>query len=241
MDLKDRTIVITGATGGMGKEIVGVLDAEGANLILVARSEDELQTLHKSLKNEKSSFYSCDLTNQKAVEELGKTLSEKFSVIDVLINAAGIGTYKPIEDLTLDDWNNSININLTSPFILTKVIVENLKRSEEAVVLNMGSGNGVIPVGGRSSYCTTKFALRGWSLSMSEEFKGTKVDFVLMTLGSVLTSFGPMSYEEKKRDMESGKGYLTPDWVAEKIIEILKSRPREEEYRFYPSGYEPQN
>ncbi len=241
MDLKNKVVVITGATGGMGKEVVRLLDSEGANIVLIARSEEELQNLQKSLKGINSSYFTCDLSDQDAVEKLAKTLSEKFSVVDVLINAAGIGVYKPIEEITLEDWNNSLNINLTSAFILTKGVMENLKKSEDSVVVNFGSGNGVIPVAGRSSYCTSKFALRGWSLSMSEEFRGTKTDFVLMTLGSVLTGFGPMSYEEKKRDMESGKGYLTPDWVAQKLVEILKSDEREQEYRFYPSGYEPQN
>ncbi len=241
MDLKNKVVVVTGATGGMGREIVGLLDGEGANLVLIARSEEELKSLQENLKGENNTHFACDLSDQKAVEDLVKTLSEKFSVIDVLINAAGIGTYKPIEEITLTDWNDSININLTSAFILTKGLIENIKKSEEGVIINMGSGNGVIPIGGRSPYCTTKFALRGWSLSMAEEFRGTKVDFVLMTLGSVLTGFGPMTYEEKKRNMESGKGYLTSDWVALKLVEILKTQPREDEYRYYPSGYEPQN
>ncbi len=241
MNLKDKVVIVTGATGGMGKEIVTLLDKEGANLIMVARSEDELKNLHEHLINRNSTYFACDLSDQKSVEGLTKSLSEKFAVIDVLVNAAGIGIYKPIEEITLEDWNNTLNINLTAAFILTKGIIENLKKSENSVVVSLGSGNGVIPVAGRSPYCTSKFALRGWSLSMAEECRGSNLDFCLMTLGSVLTGFGPMTYEEKKKDMESGKGYLTPDWVALKLVEILKSDEREQEYRFYPSGYEPQN
>ena len=241
MDLQNKIIVITGATGGIGREIVKNLDEEGARLVLVSKSEEELKNLTNSLKNKESQYVSCNLADQKAAIKLGAFLSDKFKQIDVLIHAAGIGVYKPIEDLTFDDWNDSININLNSPFILTKSVAGSLKTAKESVVVSLGSGNGELPIPGRSAYCASKFGLRGWSLSMSEEFKGTNVDFCLMTLGSILTSFGPMSFEDKKREMESGKGYLTPEFVAKKVVEIIKSDNREVEYKYYPSGYEAQN
>lgn len=240
MDLKNKTVVITGATGGMGREIVKLLDKEGANLVLISKSDSELATLVKSLNGKNNIYYSCNLADQKATQKLTEELAEKFKTIDVLINAAGIGVYKPVEEATLEEWNDTLNINLTSGFIITKGIIEKLKNSENSVVISIGSGMGIIPEAGRSLYCMSKFALRGWSLSLAEEFKGTKTDFCLVALGSVLTSFGPMSYEEKKKEMEAGKAYLTPDWVASKIVEIIKSDERQPEYKFYPSGYEPQ-
>lgn len=72
---------------------------------------------------------------------------------------------------------------------------------------------------------------------MAEEFKNTKTHFCLITLGSTLTSFGPMSLEEKKKEMDSGKAYFTPDWVAKKLIEIIKNDDREGEYTLYPGDY----
>jgi hypothetical protein len=79
--------------------------------------------------------------------------------------------------------------------------------------------------------------VRGLTLSLSEEFKNTKTHFCLITLGSTLTSFGPMSFEEKKREMESGKAYFTPSWVAKKLVEIIKDDNREIEYTLYPTDY----
>lgn len=241
MDLKDKFVVITGATGGIGKALVYKLDKIGAKLILVAQSESKLSSLTKHLKSSKHAYFSCNLEESASIVSLGKVISEKYKTVDVLINCAGIGVYKPIEDLSLKEWLGSFNVNLNAAFILIKILLENLKRSDEAVVINMGSGNGVMPVAGRSVYCSTKFALRGLSLSLSEEFKGTNLSFILMTLGSVLTSFGPLTITEKQKEMEDGKGYLTPDSVSGKIIEVLESEAKEAEYQIYPSGYIPRN
>ena len=237
MTLKDKIIVLTGATGGIGRELVEVLDKEGAQLVLVSRSEGELQNLIKNLSGKNHTYFVADLSDQEATIELGKKISQKFKTVDVLINAAGVGIYKPIEDLELKDWNNSLNINLTSQFLMIKSLLDNLKAAENSLVLSIGSGAGVIPMPGRSAYCVSKFAVRGLTLSLAKEFRGTKTDFCLITLGSTLTSFGPMSLKDKKLKMENGKAYLTPSWVAEKMVEIIKDDNREVEYKLYPGDY----
>lgn len=237
MNLKDKTIIITGSTGGIGRELVKSIDSEDSNLILISRSEDELQNLAKELKS-KSEHFACNFSDQGEVEELAKKISKKFKVVDVLINAAGVGVYKKLEDETLEEWNNSMNINVTSQFLMTKYLSKNLRRSRNSLVLNIGSGAGVIPMADRSIYCATKFAVRGLTLSLAEEYKRTSVEFCLITLGSTLTSFGPMSYKEKKSDMEKGKkAYFTPDWVAKKLISIIKDDDRRVEYTLFPSNY----
>ena len=238
MDLKRKTAIVTGATGGMGREIVARLDKEGVNLILVSKTESELQSLVKRLEGKNHKIYACDLSNQDETQKVAKQISSENKSVDILIHAAGIGIYKIIEELTHDDWNKSININLNSVFIFTKELIQQLNNSDRSIVLSLGSGMGVKAESKRSAYCTSKFALRGLMLTLSEEYKRfNKPKFCLLTLGSVLTSFGPMSMDEKKKSMENGKGYLTPDWVAEKIVEIIKSDKREAEYEFSSPDY----
>lgn len=237
MNLNSKNIIITGATGGIGRELVNKLDGEGANLILVSRSDSELQNLSKSLKSN-FEYFVCDFSDQKEVELLAKRISKKFKNIDVLINAAGVGIYKPLADETLDEWNISMNINVASHFILIKGLIKNLKKSKHSLVLSIGSGAGVIPMAGRSLYCASKFAVRGLTLSLAEEFRRSSVEFCLITLGSTLTSFGPMSYQEKKNEMDKGKkAYFTPNWVAGKLISIIKDEDRRFEYTLFPSHY----
>lgn len=238
MNLNGKVVVITGATGGIGREIVKALDNEGVELILVSKTESELQTLAKNLTGKNYKSYKCDFSNQIETEKIAKKISVDNKNIDILINAAGIGIYKTIEDLSLDEWNLSMNINLNSVFIFTKELIGRLINSKESVVMSLGSGMGVIPEAERSAYCTSKFALRGLMLSLSEEYmRFKKPNFCLLTLGSVLTSFGPMSFEEKKQSMENGKGYLTPEWVAQKIIEIIKLDKPDVEYNLSSPDY----
>ncbi len=236
MNLENKTIVITGSTGGIGREFVKKLDEFGANLVLVSRSEDELANQTKELKSN-SCYFVCDFSNQKSVEELTGKLSKKYKTIDILINMAGVGIYKPVEEITLEEWDLALNINLTSIFILIRGLSKNLQKSKDSLVLNIGSGAGVIPMAGRASYCSTKFALRGLTLSLAEEYKRTHVNFCLITLGSTLTSFGPKSLDEKRNEMDSGKAYFTPTWVAGKLLSIILDKDRMVEYTLFPSNY----
>src|SRR3989304_1722877 len=203
MVLKNKIVVVTGATGGIGRELVKELDREEAKLILISKSEDELKNLVNSLKGKGNSYFVCDFANQDQVQELSKKLFKEYPSIDLLVNTAGIGIYKPIEEISLEDWNKSLDVGLTAPFILPKGIIESLKSTKDSLVLHSGSGAGVIPFAGRSAYGAMKFAMRGFTLSLAEEFKHSHPSFCLITLGSTLTSFGPMSFEEKKKEMES--------------------------------------
>lgn len=236
MKIKNKKIVITGATGGIGREITKELDRLGANLVLISRSEEKLKDFVAEL-NGNHHYFACDFSNLEETEKVVSQISEEFKNVDILINAAGVGFYKPIEEATLDEWKQTMDIGVTSQFLFIKGLVENLKSKEGSLVVNIGSGAGVIPMAGRSVYCASKFAVRGMTLSLAEEFRGTHTHFCLISLGSTLTSFGSMSFEEKKEEMESGKAYLTPDWVAKKIVEIIEDDGRDVEYRLYPSDY----
>ena len=238
MNLSNSVVVIIGATGGIGREIVKNLDKEDTQLILISKNETVLQELMKTLKNKNSKYYVCDLKNNDSIEKVTSQIIDANKNINVLIHCAGIGIYKSIEDLTLDDWNESFEVNVTSLFLIAKKLLPLISKTEDGLILTIGSGAGVIPMSGRSVYCATKFALRGFILSLAEEFKRiNNPKFCLITLGSTLTSFGPLSFEKKKEEMESGKAYFTPEWVGEKLVEIIKDEDREIEYTLYPGDY----
>ncbi len=239
MDLSGKTIIVTGATGGIGKALVKKLAADKPHLILIARSASKLKALTKTLQGVtlKGDTYVSDLTDSAARRRLAKTLVRKYPTVDILINTAGIGVYKPIGAVTEKDWNTSFALNVATPYFLTQALIPSLKNSSLSLVLNLGSGAGVIPMRGRSVYCSTKFALRGATLSLAEEYNDQKPHFCLITLGSTLTSFGPMTLAEKQRDCDSGKAYFTPEWVAKKLVEIIKDDHRETEYTLYPGDY----
>lgn len=237
MDIKNKTIVVAGATGGIGSPTVRKLSDEGANLVLLARDENILKSLIKEL-GANHSYLTIDFTDTDSVLKCAEELISKFDKVDVLLNMAGIGIYQPIADVTEKDWDQSFEINVKSPFFLTQGLLPLLEKVDDSLVLNIGSGAGVMGMRGRSVYCATKFALRGWTLSLVEEYQGISPSFCLITLGSTLTEFGPMTLLEKQKESDSGKAYFTPEWVSSKLVEIIKDDKREVEYVLYPTDYD---
>ncbi len=225
MDQK-KIAVVTGANGGIGKELIVKLEKDGYYCLKVDKG---------GVESEK--YIPCDFTKQDHVINLAKKIFLRFKKIDILFNVAGIGIYKEIEDLDIHDWNNSISINITAPFILTKELLPKLKASEKRTVFNIGSGMGVIAHPGRAAYCTSKFGLRGLSLTLSKELKQKDVSVVHLTLGSVMTNFGTGGLNLRKSLEATGKKYLQVSDVIDKIFNILSSPIRQDEYIMYPEGY----
>ena len=237
MELKNKIVVVTGATGGIGRELCLLLAQKGARVIAIARTESKLDELKKEMTGGEHVFFPCDFTKTEDLENLVEKIKSKLEKLDILINAAGVGVYKEIEDVELREWTDSLAINTTAPFYMTKMLLPLLRKSEKSVIINIGSGMGKIPTACRSVYCATKYALRGMTLSLAAEFQGTNVNFVHIALGSTLTEFGPMTLKEKEEESLKGKAYFTPEWVAKKFVEIIEKEQFEGEIELYPSDY----
>ena len=229
MNLNNKTILITGASKGIGLELSKQLANEGANLVLVGRSFES-----KDL-GEKNTYIEADLTTMDGIKVLREGIEDKS--VDILINMAGIGTYKSLEDLTLEEFYYSQQLNLIVPFLLTKAVLEDLKKSDIGLVLNIGTGAGTMPFANRSAYCSSKYGLRGLSLTLSEEYKDRKPDFCLITLGSTMTTFGGKSIEEQQEKAKKGNAIFPVEYVAKELVKIIKDKNRDDEIILYPSEH----
>lgn len=239
MNLKGKLAVVVGASGGIGREITRALAREGVNIIMVARNKGVLRALEREVNTQgvKTEIFTADLSKSKSAAKTADRITKKHKKIDILFNAAGIGVYNFLEKIDLADWEKSLNINVTAPFVITQRLMPSLLRAEKAVVISLGSGMGKIGLSGRSAYCTSKFALRGLMLSLAKEYKTTNVQITHATLGSVLTSFGPLSLADKKEKMEQGKKYLEPGQVAHMLVSKIANDTLEDEVPIYPSDY----
>ncbi len=241
-----KTALITGAGGGIGQAISLKLYEEGINLILIDKDLDALQRVQSAIQTQVANrdgqsikLIKANLTKKAEIERIAKQLEN--TNLNILINNAGIGAYNNIQNLSEETWELSLNLNVTAPFLLIKYLLKNLentaiKTNQRSVILNIGSGCGVVGVKNRVAYCTTKFALRGMSLSLHEELKN-KINVVYLTLGSVATDFGGISAKEKLQSTK--KEYLTPqevaDFIWQKIVNTDAELPAELE--LYPTGY----
>jgi short-subunit dehydrogenase len=238
MNILGKTVLITGGSRGIGKEIAKSFYTEGAKLILVSENEPELIETVKELNGNslenRAEYFVCDLSDSSKILELVSQVSQKYNAIDILVNNAGIGIYKSLSNLSLEEWNKSYAIDVTAPFILIKELLPLLKKSVEPLVINIGSLSGVKPYPNRSAYCSTKAAFRQLSLCLSEEYKDQKIKFCHITLGSTLTAFGPLSVEEKKEKETQGKKYFTPEFVGQKIVALVKNNELSKEILLDP-------
>ena len=215
-----KIAIVTGANGNIGRALVERLEKECIDCVTV--------DLNGGVD------FQADFTEIKTVEDACRRISMRIPTVDYLFNVAGIGTYKSIDELGVGEFVDSLNINLISPFIMTKRLLHLMRKG--SVVLNIGSGMGVNPTAFRSAYCTSKFGLRGLSLSLAEELKD--IDVCLLTLGSVMDSFGTGGLEKRKELEKQGKHYLTVSQVIQEIMDIIndgykKPYIRKKEYPFY--------
>lgn len=233
MQPENLTVLITGAARGIGYLLAQEYSKTGARLILIDKDAESLQQLEKEI-NKDSLFYNYDLSSEIQVMTLIEKLKEEAGGIDILINNAGIGVYENIADCTYEQWRDSFFVNVFTPFLLIKGLLTNLKKSNAPKIINIGSISGLIPMPERIPYNPTKFALRGLSLCLSEEFKNSKLNICHVALGSTLTEFGPLSISDKVKQQEKGKKYLRPDAVAKKIVELSQGNTLPEEVEIVP-------
>lgn len=215
-----KNAVLIGASGGIGSELVKALKADGYHIISVARTGE----------------YACDLTDYQQIDSVITKIKNDVKQIDLLVHAAGVATYKNLPSVTNNDIQSAFMVNMIAPAIFTRELAPIMQKSD-SLVLSLGSGAGNIPMRGRSIYCATKYALRGFSLSLSEEYKDMSPSFCLITLGSTLTDFGPLPLAEKQKQADAGKAYFPVSWVINKLIEIIHDQNRESEIVLFPGQH----
>ena len=170
---KNKNVLITGAAGGLGSELVRQLYELDANIfcILNKKSDDHKikQISDKSGGSNTIKIYRCDLSCR---EEISLITQEDFlNKIDVLINCAGIWSLQDIEDVTLEEYDKTMSVNVTAPFILSRKCAESMKNRDGGLIINIGSSSCYNGCPDSGAYSISKHALLGMSRSLSKSFK----------------------------------------------------------------------
>lgn len=145
-DLKDNVIVITGASSGLGKEMAKGFANQNANLVLLARRIERLEELKEELKdkNVKILPIKCDVTNTDDISRAKEKVLEEFGKVDVLVNCAGASRDKGVLDMTDDEWNFTIDTDLTSVFKVTRAFANIMKQNNYGRIINIASMYGLV-------------------------------------------------------------------------------------------------
>jgi len=139
--VEGKVVVVTGASSGIGQHLATELALSGARVVLLARRQQALDTLAARLKEAQGSAcvhsVSCDLNTVEDFDALALQLSDAFGAPDCLINAAGVNYRQPVDEITQDTWNNTINLNLSVPFFLSRALVKGMR--DGGSIINMAS------------------------------------------------------------------------------------------------------
>lgn len=199
--LNGKRVLITGATGGIGSQVAKLLAAGGAELFLTGRRSDKLSELADALRLPATRTFAAELSDPDMVQSLAARVSEQFESIDILINAAGIGIIKPLEQLTTDDFKKTLDSNLVATFLLVKAFLPGMKLTGKGLIINIPGVLGKVPMAGAAAYSASKYGLVGMMQSIREELKRTEVRITNVFMGGVDSPFWdeiPMRVQREK-------------------------------------------
>ena len=191
MDFKNKTVLITGASSGIGKQTVIEFAKLGANIILVARRKEKLDDLASQLEkfNITTFVCQCDVSDKTQVKEMSKTVLEKFDSIDVLVNNAGFAIYGSVKDLSIDEIESQMETNYFGMMYCIKNFLPSMLDKKSGHIVNVASVAASFGLPGIASYCASKFAMLGFSEGLKHELNGTGVGVTVVSPIMVRTDF----------------------------------------------------
>jgi NADP-dependent 3-hydroxy acid dehydrogenase YdfG len=185
--LKGKKVLLIGATGGIGQATAKLLLASQAQLFLTGRSGEKLNQLKDQFPD--ANFFPLDITNAAEVDALGKVFTQAMGVPDIIINAAGIGIIKPVEQLSVEEFMMSLQTNLAGTFYIIKTFLPAMKEVKKGLIINIPGVLGKVPMAGAAAYSASKYGLIGMMQSIREELKRTEIRITNLILGGVDSPF----------------------------------------------------
>ena len=197
-DLEGKKALITGASGGIGKEIANVLIKHNAQVCISGRNLDELNAL-KELLGDKCHVVTCDLSKKDEIIELIKKTDEVLGHIDILINNAGITKDNIFLRMSENEWEDVLNVNLNSTFSILKLITKGMIKRRYGRIINISSVVGVTGGAGQVNYSASKAGLIGLTKSLSQEVATRNITVNCIAPGFIET---PMTeqLDDKRKD-----------------------------------------
>ena len=217
--LRGKNCLITGATGGLGKEIAKEFAKNGCNLFLTGRNNDKLNSLKNELENSvneiKIDFEDADLSDDGEIQKLVEKVRGVFANIDILVNCAGVFPVKLLSDSTIEDFEKCFGVNVKAAFVLCKEFSQGMISKKWGRIINIASSSAYAGFKNTSIYCSSKHALLGLSRSLHSELKEYNVRTFCVSPGSIKTPMG------KSVIGQNYETFLNPNEIAELIVRLV--------------------
>jgi short-subunit dehydrogenase len=229
MNLTDKRVLVTGAGGGIGRELCTELVQRGTRLCMLARSSASVTRLRTQFESgdTDSLVLQADVTDRTARRAALRTMFATYGGIDVLVNLAGMLDFRLFNEADADCITKLLQVNLEAPMQLVREVLPSMLAQQAGSIVNIGSTFGSIAFPGFATYSASKFALRGFSQALRRELVNTGVAVTYVAPRAVRTTFNPPAIHSM-----AAEGMMHMDeasWVARRIVRAIE-RGKDEVY-----------
>lgn len=211
MLLKNKVAVITGGGRGIGRSIGVHFAREGAAVVLIARTTKQINQVALEIENYgcKSLSVTADISNEKEISHTFLQIHKHFGKIDILVNNAGIEFKNPFSEMSMDDWDQTMNINARGTVLCTKAVLPGMMERNEGGIINVASGAGLRGLPGSAAYGASKAAIIALSFSLAEEIRDQGIRVNVICPGLIKTDM-----MDSSTILHKDSNVLLPDDVA---------------------------
>ena len=218
MDLKNKIILITGASKGIGRDICFALAEKGSHVIMTSRTESNLIEMESKIRSrgQKATAIPADLSSDDDIDSLFNAITEKFGRLDVLINNAGIGIFGKLEDFPIEDFDRMIRINVRAVYLCCQKALRLMIPEKNGHIINISSVVGIKGYPNQSAYTASKHGVMGLTKSLAEEAQEHGISVSVILPGGVDTEFAYRARPDLDRSI-----LIPPEDISKTVIYIL--------------------
>ena len=220
MIFKDKTVIITGGSEGVGAATARLFAEAGANLMLVARDKKNLEAAAEGLRDKtRVEIFAMDVSDADACVDVFKKAKFEFGRVDILVNNAGYHARGALEAVEPAELAKMVDVNLRAPIVLSRIALPFLREAVEGAIINLGSLAGRVVYPGGATYAATKAGLRSFTLSLADELRGSRIKVGLITPGPISTAF-IMAEMDQVSDITFSQPMSTAEEVAQAVLDL---------------------
>ena len=224
-EIKDKVVIITGASSGLGEATARRLAKNGAKLMLAARREERLKQLVTDIQKDggTAKYEVIDVTNKSQVEALAKAAHQAYERIDVLVNNAGLMPLSPLDETKVDEWDKMVDVNIKGVLYAIAAVLPIMRQQKSGHIINISSVSGHKVFPGGTVYCATKFAVKAISEGIRLESNG-EIRATNISPGAVNTELtNTISHEETAKNVKQMYSIaIDSDAIARAIAYVIE-------------------
>ncbi|MFN8499517.1 MAG: SDR family oxidoreductase [Anaerolineae bacterium] len=222
--LEGKVVLVTGGGSGLGEATARAFACAGAHVAVVDLNGANAERVSHDLQGEGHASYQCDVSDADSVFATVQSVVERFGRLDVVVNSAAVDYVKSVDEMTVEQWDRVIGVNLRGPFLTAKAALPTMRRQKSGHIINVASTAALRAWGSASAYHATKWGLRGFSRGLGVEGRPDNIRVTTIIPGGMATHFFDR-FPEQGIPMPDERNLQDPANVAASIVFAVMMPP----------------